>query len=461
MKNLKIACLIALWSATAFAEMPLFAEDQTESEWSFDWSGYARLPLRLVDGPTGTRGPYLIDDHFTQSGFAYLRVNEREWIEVFLSAKRGNTRVVLGLQTSELSDWGYGDGQEPSPRTSPALAFVEQTLGDSDGTNARLRIGMTWERLGYIEPYDTYLIGRTHLAGASTVLNANRWLQLSGGLGVYSRDRLRQTRSSLLGWTRLSGFYKNLRLDLYALSTKTEPDDREFGATEYDRENRGQLDVIGAQLKYQSKVVSAQYLLGFYDATDVEYLGNSVELLHAEGGLGLRRHYLFATEENRGTGQLQAQAFDVKLKIDELSQTLSIHHPILTDWQWRIFGMTTWVATNEDDVSDATLTENGRVYWKWGSEFRPSFAHFLPKSRPYLGFRFDRVALHHEQDSMAFRVLSLAFGINPQPGMEIFAQWSRYTYGDDIVARDEVRQRVGETTRPDDQAFKIQTQVRW
>ena len=62
---------------------------------------------------------------------------------------------------------------------------------------------------------------------------------------------------------------------------------------------------------------------------------------------------------------------------------------------------------------------------------------------------------------MAFRVLSLAFGINPQPGMEIFAQWSRYTYGDDIVARDEVRQRVGETTRPDDQAFKIQTQVRW
>ena len=96
--------------------------------------------------------------------------------------------------------------------------------------------------------------------------------------------------------------------------------------------------MVGAQLKYQSKVVSAQYLLGFYDATDVEYLGNSVELLHAEGGLGLRRHYLFATEENRGTGQLQAQAFDVKLKIDELSQTLSIHHPILTDWQWRVFG---------------------------------------------------------------------------------------------------------------------------
>ena len=134
--KIRYVFLLLLMASTATAELKQFAEDGGTSDWQFNWNGYARLPLRLVDGPHGKRGPYLIDDHYTQSGFGYLRVNEREWVEFFLSAEQGPTRLVLGLQTSELSDWGFGDGQEPSPRTSPALAFVEHTLGDPDALSA-------------------------------------------------------------------------------------------------------------------------------------------------------------------------------------------------------------------------------------------------------------------------------------------------------------------------------------
>lgn len=449
-----------LLSTAAHAELGLFAEDGGSSEWQFGWHGYARLPLRLVDGPQGKRGPYLIDDHYTESGFGYLRVNEREWVEMFLSAEHGNTRLVIGIQTSELSDWGFGDGQEPSPRTTPALAFVEHTLGSDKGVSAKLRVGMIWDRLAYIEPYDTYLIGRTHIAGSSVDLKLHSMFSVAGGLGVYSRDKLRQTRSSLLGWGRVSGIFDRLRVNLYALSTSTEDDDREFGATEYDKANRGELNVYGVEGLYKDDLFSAQLILAFYDAKDVEYLGNAAEILHSEGGLGLRRHFLNATEENKGTGEFQTTGFDVKLAIDKALSKLDVANPWFAGWQARVFGMSAWVATAEDDTTTNTVEENGRIYFKWGSELRCVLKP-LGASNPYLAFRYDRVVLHADHESLSFRVLSPSIGVNPKEGLLVFAQWSQYSYGDNLFARDEVRQRVGDTTRPDEHVFKIQTQVRW
>ena len=85
----------------------------------------------------------------------------------------------------------------------------------------------------------------------------------------------------------------------------------------------------------------------------------------------------------------------------------------------------------------------------------------LGTSNPYLAFRYDRVVLHADHESLSFRVLSPSIGVNPKEGLLVFAQWSQYSYGENLFARDEVRQRVGDTTRPDEQVFKIQTQVRW
>ena len=460
MMKLRYVLILVLMATTAKAELKPFAEDGGTSDWQFNWNGYARLPLRLVDGPQGKRGPYLIDDHYTQSGFGYLRVNEREWVEFFLSAEHGPTRLVLGMQTSELSDWGFGDGQEPSPRTSPALAFVEHTLGEPKAVSARLRVGMLWERLGYLEPYDTYMIGRTHIAGASMKLQLNQRVELSGGLVVYSRDKLKQTRSSLLGWAQVSGILGAARLNLYALSANTEDDDREFGATEYDKAHRGELTVYGIEGLYTGSIVSAQLILAFYDARDVEYLGNAVELLHSEGGYWLKQHFLNHTAENKGTGEIQTSGFDVKLHLDKTLSQFGITNPWLSGWQIRTFGMSAWVATSEDDTSTDTVKENGRVYLKWGSDIRFMLKP-LGSSNPYVALRYDRVILHQDHESLSFRVISPSIGVNPKKGLLLFAQWSAYRYGENLFARDEIRQRVGDTTRPDEHVFKIQTQVRW
>ena len=73
--------------------------------WQLQFNGYARLPLMIADGIGGSRRPYLVDDQYFLSGFAYTRVSEREWTELFISASKGSTRMVVGLFSSELSDW--------------------------------------------------------------------------------------------------------------------------------------------------------------------------------------------------------------------------------------------------------------------------------------------------------------------------------------------------------------------
>ena len=116
--------------------------------WEIDFSGYARLPLMISGGITGDRRPYLIDDQYFLSGFAYTRVSEREWAELFVSAQRGNTRIVTGLFSSELSDWAQAE--LPKGQKGIATAFVDHRWEPHDDLKIDGRVGVFWERLGYM-----------------------------------------------------------------------------------------------------------------------------------------------------------------------------------------------------------------------------------------------------------------------------------------------------------------------
>ena len=291
----------------------------------------------------------------------------------FLSAKQDDTRFVMGIQTSNFPIGASAMISQPVTRTVPALAFVEHVLGNPTGVYAKLRVGMFWERLGYIEPYDTYLIGRTHTAGSSVKLKLHRMVEVSGGLGVHSRNFLQNdARSTRLAWARFSTILGNARLNLYAVDASTEDDDYQY-ASEIDKSRTGELNVYGAEALYKNKIISAQLILAFYDAKEVKYLGNALELLHSEGGYWLKEHFLGHTNENGGTGEIQTTGFDIKLGINEALSRISMGNPWLAGWHLRGFGMTAWVATAEDDTSADTVDENGRVYFKWGSDLRLMF----------------------------------------------------------------------------------------
>ena len=48
----------------------------------FELHGYARMPLTMQ----GSREPYLVDNDYYLSGFAYTRLYEPDWSELFFSA---------------------------------------------------------------------------------------------------------------------------------------------------------------------------------------------------------------------------------------------------------------------------------------------------------------------------------------------------------------------------------------
>ncbi|HEY5924273.1 MAG TPA: hypothetical protein VIV11_21495, partial [Kofleriaceae bacterium] len=59
----------------------------------FELHGYARMPLAAQTTP---RAPFLVDNDYYLSGFAYTRLYEPDWSELFFSARRGNYKAEFG-----------------------------------------------------------------------------------------------------------------------------------------------------------------------------------------------------------------------------------------------------------------------------------------------------------------------------------------------------------------------------
>ncbi len=431
------------------------AEDGGLSDWTLGWHGYARMPVRFVDGPTGERAPYLIDDHYTESGFAYLPVNETEWAELSLSAERGKTRFVAGIFASEFSDWA----EQPSKgHSTPATAFVEHTwerlAGETVPWDLKLRVGMFWERMGYLEPYDTYIFGRTHFGGASVDTRLFDVGYLRAGFGTHARTQVRGF--SPVAWLVVGGDLGWLDLGLYGIKTWTDDSDDQFNESFV----KGSLTVMGVDLKLAVPYFGPlRFAFAFYEADKIEFLGDALELLHSTGGNNLRQNFL-GNQEN-GTGEIQVIGFDLTW---QPKRSLAAVHEraarMLDGLDIRGFGMSAHVATPHERSEASDEFKNDRRYFKWGSELVYR-AIPLGLRSPFLAFRYDRVVLDTDHESVAFRVLTPRLGVTPAEGLDIWLQYSNYSYGENLKPRREVINRVGDDTRPDEDVFKLQAEVSW
>jgi len=454
-------------NASSGAEKPLridptFAEDgTTNSGWRFHWHGYARLPLRFTDRPLGPRAPDLVDDDYTQSGFAYLRVNETEWVEIALSAQRENTRFVAGFLAANLSDWSDRQGT----LSTPATAFIEHELRLDGWGEIKSRVGMFWRRLGYIKAYDTYLIGRVHAAGASMRAQLLEHIIIEAGGGAHARNSQETFGFGPLYWWVAGLEYPWIRANGYLLKTWNDDEDKSRSYTK-----TGELDVMGFDLNLSIPYVGAlNYTLSFVNARNTEFIGRGVELLHSLDGKTLKLNFLGS--EGNGTGEIQSQGLELTW---EFQRTL---RPLLGPAGSRafqglaldVYGLATWVATPHETTGPQDLKKNDRRYVKWGTDlrYRPLG---LGWQTPFIAFRFDRVIMDTDHDSLGFRVFSPRLGAVLTEGIEVFAQWSHYDYGDNINAAffDTLAERAGRSgnanlpeIRPDTDVFKIQAQARW
>ena len=392
----------------------------------FELHGYARMPL----SSQGTREPYLIDNDPFLSGFAYTRLYEPDWAELFFSANHGNYKVEFGLFASLYSDYAQA---ELADQLGIAQASVraDQFL---DNPNLSVQVGVFWDRFGYIEPYDTYIFGRTHQGGAKVAYKLPGNGRVQAGIGFHESDL--QLNEGLTPIAHLAGVYPvgPVQVGAYTLATWTR-DKRQLSPIQ-----DGTMYVAGVDAKYKFDRGTAYAAFAYYNMDHVLYLAPALEVMNSSGGQGITTNYLGLDSSDDGTGKMYTLATDVKTHVTD-------------DIGVRAFGMATWVRSPQVDEMDPLENKDRRLYLKWGVE--PSYRI---SSRLAASVRYDRVILDMYDSQDSFHVLSPKISFPLDNWGEVFFQYSHYWYGDKITLRPG---QVPLETMPDSDVFKLQAQVVW
>jgi len=394
----------------------------------FELHGYARMPLSAQ----GKREPYLVDNDYFLSGFAYTRLYEPDWSELFFSARRGNYKAEFGLFASLYSDYASAR-LENQFGIAQASVTAEKFL---DHEPLSVQLGVFWDRFGYIQPYDTYIFGRTHQGGVKVAYKLPGNAKVQAGLGIH-QAQLQQN----LGMTpvaHLAGTYpiKDLELGAYFLRTWTR-DERQLSPIQ-----DGTMTVAGLDGRYKlpGDRGTAHLAFAFYKMNKVLYLAPALEVMHSTGGRGLTENYLGTDASEDGTGRMYTLAADVPVK---LTEKIGV----------RGFGMATWVRSKQVDEMDPAVNRDRRLYLKWGVE--PSYRLLEQLT---VSARFDRVVLDVYDSENSFRILSPRITFPLDTWGEIFFMYSHYWYGDKVHLR---AGQVPLETEPDSDVFKLQAQVVW
>ena len=435
------------------------------SDFRIGLHGYFRAPLRLsVDRRTPSmpgesafniRTPWLVDDDYFHSGFAYTRLQEQDWSELYLSVGNRYLTGVVALMGSLYSDWAQPLIDHQWGIAQGFLAFH----WDASGPRARFAIdakaGAFWDRLGWLQRYDTYLFGRTHQMGAQIRLeggyrNWNFWLMQGFGAHLEALDQ--NEGLTLLNYVHAGARWRqNIEAGFYFLDSLSQ-DQRQLKEI-----NDADMRVWGLDTRLTSMRLGSQLYIGGskIEAKQATYLAPAIELVHAYGGRGLTENYLGTQKSNNGTGTLWNAALDYTFSTRSLLRAWSQRGAAFlgrSDITLGLFGMLTYVRSDQADP-DPQINRDKREMLKWGVE-----GAYTPLSWLAISLRYDRVILDVKDDANSFRIISPRISLRTHwiVDGEIFLQWSFYSYG----ARVQLRPgQVALETEPDSNAFKIQAQL--
>ncbi|HEU0037437.1 MAG TPA: hypothetical protein VFQ53_42795 [Kofleriaceae bacterium] len=409
------------------------AQSQTDTsvtvkDVKFELHGYARMPLSAQ----GKREPYLVDNDYFLSGFAYTRLYEPDWSELFFSARRGNYKAEFGLFASLYSD--YASARLENQFGIAQASVTAENFLEQDGLSVQL--GVFWDRFGHIQPYDTYIFGRTHQGGVKVAYALPGGGKVQTGIGMHQAEL--QQNLGMTPVAHLAGTYPVGPVEVggYLLRTWTR-DQRQLSPIQ-----DGTMYVAGLDGRYKlpGELGTAYLAFAYYNMKKVLYLAPALEVMHSTGGRGLTENFLGTDASEDGTGSMYTLAADVPIAVTDKIGV-------------RAFGMTTWVRSKQVDEMDPLANRDRRLYLKWGLE--PSYKLL---KQLQVSARYDRVVLDVYDSENSFRVLSPRVTFPLDTWGEIFLMYSHYWYGDKVHLR---AGQVPLETEPDSDVFKLQAQVVW
>lgn len=463
------------------------AAPSSEQGWDVSLSGYFRAPIMLGlsnrPDPSGastakhwqvTHAPNrLLDANY--NAFSYTRLQEGDWAEVYVTAKRPHIAATVALMGYWYTWAGY---ENPSAGWLPAQAWVEL---DSDvGTGAlqphvKLQAGVFWQRWGMFEKYDTYMFGRFHQAGAALeaglpIAGTDAELRLVEGFGTNRNGGPGiGTGLTLLHYTHVgvrvgkvvdAGLYYNSSWTAdpsLFVGAGTAPEEEgavapgpngEPGGGSFVQARDAQVDVLGADLHLRVPHAGHGWLAASRIHVENGWaLPSIVEVLHSPGGLGLANNYLaYGDVGSSGSGSL----FSIgALYENSLQAVIGAPEGSWPDLAFSAFAM---MVNTRRDLSPETQVSRALDQLKWGSDL-------TLKVVPWLAFmlRYDSVDLDANAPDHAFRIITprVTFTSHILSTESIWLQYSRYFYEDLALETSPTQPYV----RPDQHVIKLQANL--
>lgn len=435
----------------------------------FALHGYFRAPMRFSrvhrgegttkegEGNYNYRTPFLVDDHYYQSGFLYLPINERAWSETYLSVGNDKLTATMGIMSSQFTNHEAYDVEKQFGVTQGWLTY---RFNPAEGLNIKVKGGAFWDRFGYLPKYDTYLFGRTHQVGgqvrAEYQVGDLTFFALDG-VGTYTENIQSKMGLTMLhyasvgaSWNRtveVAGYYLNA-------STKDKRAMQEL--------TDASMGVIGADARVSTMFGRGYVGYSSVSADKVLYLAPALEVMHSYGRF-IMDNYL-GQNSNSGVGGLKNLAFQYDLSVRDLVQGLTKSKSGPLPWGGditaSIFGVHTKVTS--DQRVDPSVTDpneirkqhkDGISKWKWGTELGWRATEFAG-----IFLRYDHVVPDLDDSATSFRVISprVALFTHFLTNEMIFVQFSRYWYKEAVNLREgqEAMEKY-----PDEKVFKLQAQI--
>ena len=449
-------------STESAAQAPAAEEKPADQPggWQVFVTGYFRAPMSMGisprPGPDNQNGPKRLQVSYGPNrtvdssyySFAYTRLQEQDWAELFVHAKKKHVEAVIGW----MGYWFQGAGfRNTDAGWAPGAAYlVLDSDFDAGGIkpNIALTVGSWWPKFGQFAKYDTYTLGQMRQLGEQLRLtlpfNPDVTMTLVQGFGTNRDGSINYsvnpqywatTGMDLIHYDNVQlSFKKYLDLGLHFNTQWTRDPNltqqTSAGAKSYEEAGKAYLMTVGGEVNLSVPYAGRLWVSPSYIKVRNGWaLANGgVEVMHSLGGAGIGSNYMAynnSPNDSTGTGSLMNLGFLYEEKLSNILDTTPGHLPELT---LSVFGL--MANASLDRPTGSKVSQNRIHQFKYGADL-------TYQALTWLGFmaRFDQVNLDLDHGGYVFSAITgrLIFSSHFLSSESIYVQYSRYRYGDNMV----------------------------
>jgi hypothetical protein len=427
--------------------------------WQTFVSGYFRAPMAIgisprpspddMDGPSYTQLSYgpnrTVDANYYS--FAYTRLQEQDWVEAFIHAKKKHVEAVVGWMGYWFQSAGFRNNDAA---WVPGMAYLTlDTDFEVAGVKPNIAVtgGAWWPKFGYFEKYDTYTLGQIRQLGEQLKLtipvNDDVTVTLVQGFGT-GRDGSSNILApppyqatvglDLIHYEHLQVQYKDY-VDIglhYNTQWTRDPNltQQTVPGRAYADARKAHFTTFGGEAR-----LSAPYAGRLWVSPSLTSIRNGwalgeagVEVMHSLSGEGFATNYLAwnsSPANSTGSGSSFNLGF---LYENSLSRLLGEPGGGTPEVTLNVFGL---LADAKLDLpATSVLTQDHIGQMKYGADVTLQAFDWLA-----FMLRWDEVNYDLDHSGYVFSAISprVTFTSHFLSGESIYIQYSRYRYGEHMV----------------------------